>query len=155
MLANLENSAVAQDWKRSVFIPVPKKGSAKECSNYHMIVLISHASKVILKIFQARLQLYKNWELPDVQTGFWRGWGTRDQTANIHWIMEKARKFQKNICFTADAKAFNSVDHTKLWKILKEMGVPDQSTHPLRNLYVGQELTTPDIEQWTGSKSGK
>ena len=66
--------------------------------------------------------------------------------------MEKARKFQKNICFTADAKAFNSVDHTKLWKILKEMGVPDQSTHPLRNLYVGQELTTPDIEQWTGSK---
>ena len=69
--------------------------------------------------------------------------------------MEKARKFQKNICFTADAKAFNSVDHTKLWKILKEMGVPDQSTHPLRNLYVGQELTTPDIEQWTGSKLGK
>ena len=142
MSANLENSAVATRLEKSQFsFPTSKNGNVKECSNCHTVVLISHASKVILKIFQARLQLYKNWELPDVQTGFWRGWGTRDQTANIHWIMEKARKFQKNICFTADAKAFNSVDHTKLWKILKEMGVPDQSTHPLRNLYVGQEAS--------------
>ena len=84
-----------QDWKRSVFIPIPKKGNAKECSNYHTIALISHASKVMLKILQARLQQYVNHELPDVQAGFGKGRGTRDQIANIHWIMEKAREFQK------------------------------------------------------------
>ena len=88
-----------QDWERSVFIPVPKKGNAKECSNYHTIALISHASKVILKILQARLQQYVNHELPDVQAGFRKGRGTRDQFANIRWIMEKAREFQKNIYF--------------------------------------------------------
>ena len=86
-----------QDWKRSVFIPIPKKGSAKEYSDYHAIALISHASKVMLKIFQARLQQYMNGELPDVQAGFRKGRGTRDQIANIHWIMGKAREFQKNI----------------------------------------------------------
>ena len=86
-----------QDWKRSVFIPIPKKGNAKECSNYRMIILISHASKVMLKILQARLQQYVNHELPDVQSGFRRGGGTRDQTDNIHWIVKKAREFQKNI----------------------------------------------------------
>ena len=86
-----------QDWKRSVFIPIPKKGNVKECSNYCTIALISHASKVMLKILQARLQQYVNHELPDVQAGFRKGRGTRDQIANIHWIMEKAREFQKNI----------------------------------------------------------
>ena len=88
-----------QDWKRSVFTPIPKKGNAKECSNYCTIALISDTSKVILKIFQARLQQYVNHELPDVQTGFRKGRGTRDQFANIRWIMEKAREFQKNIYF--------------------------------------------------------
>ena len=95
-----------QDWKRSVFIPIPKKGNAKECSNYHTIALISHASKVMLKILQARLQQYVNRELPDVQAGFRKGRGTRGQTVNIHWIIEKAREFQKNTCFTDYAKAF-------------------------------------------------
>ena len=97
MPANLENSAVPQDWKRSVFIPIPKKGNAKECSNYHTIALISHTSKVILKILQARLQQYVNRELPDVQAGFRKGRGTRDQIANIRWIMEKARVPEKHL----------------------------------------------------------
>ena len=88
-----------QDWKWSVFIPIPKKGNAKECSNYHTVVLISHASKVMLKILQARFQQYVNHELPDVQTGFRKCRGTRDQLANIRWMMEKAREFQKNIYF--------------------------------------------------------
>ena len=112
-----------QDWKRSVFIPIPKKGNARECSNYSTIALISHASKVMLKILQARLQQYMNCELPDVQAEFRKGRGTRDQIANIHWIIEKAREFQKNIyfCFINYAKAFDCVDHNKLWKILKEM----------------------------------
>ena len=116
-----------QDWKRSVFIPVPKKGNAKECANYWTIALISHASKVMLKILQARLQQYVNHELPDVQAGFRKSRGTRDQIANIHWIIKKARKFPKNIyfCFIDYAKAFDCVDHNKLWKILKEMVIPD------------------------------
>ena len=116
MPANWENSAVATDWKRSVFIPIPKKGNAKECSNYQTIALISHASKVMLKILQARLQRYVNLELPDVQAGFRKGRGTRDQIANTHWIMEKGREFQKNIyfCFTDYAKALDCVDHNKL-----------------------------------------
>ena len=109
----------SQDWKRSVFIPVPKKGKAKECSNYHTIAHISHASKVMLKILQAKLQQYMNCELPDAQAGFRKGRGTRDQIANIRWIMEKAREFQKNICFIDYAKAFDCVDHNKLWKILQ------------------------------------
>ena len=95
-----------QDWKRSVFIPIPKKGNAKECSNYHTTALISHASKVMLKILQARPQQYVNCEFPDVQAGFRKGRGTRDQIANIHWIIGKARQFQKNICFIDYAKAF-------------------------------------------------
>ena len=105
-----------QDWKRSVLIPIPKKGNAKECSNYRTIALISHASKVMLKILQARLQQYVSHELPDVQAGFRKGRGTRDQIANIRWIMEKARGFQKNIyfCFIDYAKAFDCVDHKKL-----------------------------------------
>ena len=105
-----------QDWKMSVFIPIPKKGNAKECSNYCTIALISHASKVMLKILQARLQQYVNHELPDVPAGFRKGRGTRDQIANIRWIMEKAREFQKNIyfCFIDYAKVFDIVDHNKL-----------------------------------------
>ena len=105
-----------QDWKRSVFIPIPKKGNAKECSNYCTIALISHVSKVMLKIFQARLQQYMNCEIPDVQAGFTKGRGTRDQIANIHWIIKKAREFQKNIYFyfIDYAKAFDCVDHNKL-----------------------------------------
>ena len=115
--------AVAQDWKRSVFIPIPKKGNAKECSNYCTIGLISPASKIMLKILQARLQQYVNHEIPDVQADFTKSRRTRDQIANICWIMEKSRKFQKNIyfCFIDYAKAFDSVNHNKLWKILKEM----------------------------------
>ena len=132
-----------QDWKRSVFIPIPKKSNAKECSNYPIITLISHASKVTLKILQARLQQYVNHELPDVQAGFRKGRGTRYQIANICWIMEKAREFQKNIyfCFIDYAKAFDCVDHNKLWKILKEMGIPDHLTCLLRNLCAGQGAT--------------
>ena len=105
-----------QNWKRSVFIPIPKKGNPKECSNYCTIALISHASNVILKILQARLQQYVNCELPDVQAGFRKGRGTRDQIANIRWIIEKAREFQKNIyfCFIDYAKAFDCMDHNKL-----------------------------------------
>ena len=143
MPANLENSAVAQDWKSSVFFPIPKKGNPKECSNYRTIALISHASKVMLKILQARLQQYMNRELLDVQAGFRKGQGTRDQIANIRWIIEKSRKFQKNIyfCFIGYTKAFDCVDHNKLWKILKEMGIPDDLTGLLRNLYAGQEAT--------------
>ena len=94
MPANLETQQLPQGWKRSVFIPVPKKGNAKEYSNYHTIALISHANKVILKILQARLQQYMNHELPDFQAGFRKGRGTRDQIANICWIIEKARKFE-------------------------------------------------------------
>ena len=107
-----------QDWKRLVFIPIPNKGNAKECSNYRTIALISHTSKVMLKILQARLQQYVNPELPDVQAGFRKGRRTRDQIANIRWIIEKASEFQKNIyfCFIDYAKAFDCVDHNKLWK---------------------------------------
>ena len=113
-----------QDWKRSVFIPIPKKGNAKERSNYHTTALISHASKVMLKILQARLQQYINHEIPDVQAGFRKGRGTRDQIVNICWIIKKAKEFQRNIyfCFIDYTKAFDCVDHNKLWKILKEMG---------------------------------
>ena len=112
-----------QDWKKSVFIPIPKKGNAKECSNYHTIALTSHASKVMLKILQARLQQYVNRELPDVQAGLRKGRGTRDEITNICWIMEKPRRLYKNIyfCFIDCAKAFDSADHHKLWEILKEM----------------------------------
>ena len=99
MPANLEKSVVATDWKRSVFIPIPKKGNAKECSNNRTVALISHISKIMLKILQARLQQYMNRVLPEVQAGFRKGRGTRDQIANICWIIEKARKFQKKICF--------------------------------------------------------
>ena len=107
----------------------------------------------MLKILQTRLQQYVNWELQDVQAGFRKGRGTKNQVANIHWIIEKAREFQKNICFIDCAKAFDYVDHKKLWKILKEMEIPDHLTCLLRNLYAGQEATVrTDMEQQTGSK---
>ena len=115
----------------------------KECSNYHTIALITHASKVMLKILQARLQQYLNHELPDVQAGFRKGRGTRDQIANTHWIIEKTKEFQKNIyfCFIDYAKAFDCVYHNKLWKILQQMGIPEQQICLLRNRYTGQEAT--------------
>ena len=122
-------------------MPVPNNGNAKEYSKYHTIALISHAKKVMLKILQARLQKYMNYELLDVQAGFWKVRGTRDQIANIHWIIEKAREFRKNVyfCFIDYAKAFDSVDHSKLQKILKKMGIPDHLTCHLRYLCAGLE----------------
>ena len=131
MTANFENSAVATGLEKVSFHSKPKFfGNAKECSNYHTIAPISHANKVMLKILQARLQQYMNRELSDVQAGFRKGRGTRDQIANIRWIIEKARELQKNIyfCFLDYAKAFDCVDHNKLWKILQEMGIPDHLT---------------------------
>ena len=130
-----------QDLKRSVFIPIPKKGNAKECSNYRTIALISHANKVMLKILQARLQQYVNWEHPDGHTRFRKGRETRDHIVNICWITEKGREFQKNIyfCFIDYTKTFDCVDHKEMWNILTEMGVPDDLTCLLRNLYAGQE----------------
>ena len=114
----------SQDWKRSTLIPIPKKSSTKECANHWTIALISHASKVMFKILHARLQHYVNQELPDVQAGFRKGRGTRDQIANTCWIIEKTREFQKNIYlwFIDYAKTLDWVDHDKLWKALREMG---------------------------------
>ena len=155
MPANLENSAVATGLERSILIPNPKKGNGKECSNYRTIALIPHASKVMLKILQARIQQYVNRELPDVQAGFRKGRGTRDQIANICWITEKAREFQKNIyfCFIDYAKAFDHVDHKKLWKILKEMGIPDHLICLLRNcMQIRKQQLELDMEQQTASK---
>ena len=134
----------------------PKERQAKECSNYRTIALISHASKVMLKILQARLKQYMKHKLPYVQAGFRKVRGTRNQIANIRWIIEKAREFQKNIyfCFIVYTKAFDCVDHNKLWKILKEMGIPDHLTCLLRNLYVGNHhlkkvlRLTPIIDEW-------
>ena len=143
MPANLENSAVATGLEKGSFHSNPKQVNAKECSNYRTIALISHASKVMLKILQAGILQYVNHELPDVQAGFRNGKGTRDQIANICWIIEKAREFQKNIyfCFIDYAKAFDCVDHNKQWKILQEMGILDHLMCLLRNLYAGQEAT--------------
>ena len=130
-----------QDGEKSVLILIPKKGNAKECSDYHTIALISHASKVMLKLLQARLQQYVN-------RGFRKGGATRDQIANISWIIEETREFQKNIyfCFIDYAKVFDCVDHKNLWKILQEMGIPDHLTCLLRNLYAVQEATVRPVE---------
>ena len=140
MPPNLENSAGATGLE--IFTPIPKNGNTIECSNYHTISLISHASKVILKILQSRLQQYVYQELSDVQAGYRKGRGIREQITNIHWIMDKARVFHKNIyfCFIDYANAFECVDPSKLWKILKVMGIPDHLTCLLRNLYAGQEV---------------
>ena len=134
MPANMVKSAVATGLEKVRFHSNPK-----ECSNYRTTPLISHTSKVMLKILQARLQQYVNHDLPDVQADFRKGRGTRDQIANICWIMEKAREFQKNVYFyfIDYVKAFDCMDHNKLWKILKEMGIPNHLTCLLRNLYTG------------------
>ena len=128
-----------QDWKRPVFIPIPKKGNAKECSNYRTIALISHASNAQNSPSQASA-IHEPWA-SRCPSCFRKGRVTRDQIANIRWIIKKSREFQKNIyfCFTDYAKAFDCVDHNKLWKILKEMEIPDHLACLLRNLYVGQE----------------
>ena len=144
-----------QDWKRSVFIPIPKKGNAKVCSNYCTIAIISHVSNVMFKILQARLQQYVNCELPDIQAGFRKGRGTRDQIANICWIIEKTREFQKNICFCFIdyAKAFDCLDHNKLWKTWKRWEY--QTTWPASwetCMQVRKQQLELDMEQQTGSK---
>ena len=124
-----------QDWKRLILFPIPKKSSTKECSNHQTIVLTSHISKVMIKILHARFQHYINQELSDVQAGLRKG---RNQIANIRWFIDKAKEFQENIylCFIDCAKAFDCVDHNKLWKTLKEMEIPDHLTCLQRNLYV-------------------
>ena len=131
-----------QDWKRSVFIPIPKKGNLKECSNYRTIALISHASKVMLKILQARLQQHVNCELTDVQVGFRKAEEPEIKLPTSAGSLKK-QEFQKNIYFSFIdyAKAFDCVGHNKFWKILQEMGIPDHLTCLLRNLYAGQEAT--------------
>ena len=156
MPANFENSAVAtgleKDWD---FIPIPKRGNAKECSNYCTIALISHASKVMLKILQARLQQYVNCEFPDIQASFRKGRVSRNQIANIHQIINKAREFQENIySYPIDyTKALDCVDHNKLWKILQEMGIPDHQTFLLRIcMQVRKQQLELNMEQQTGSK---
>ena len=143
MPANFENSAVTRGLEKVSFHSNPKERQCQRCSNYHTIVFTSYASKVMLKILQAKLQHYVSWELPDVQTGFRKGRGTKDQIANICWIIEEAREFHKNLyfCFTDYAKAFDCVDHNKLWEILKEMEIPDHLICLLRNLCVGQGTT--------------
>ena len=140
MPANMENSAVATDWKRSVFISVQRKGNAKECINYCTVALILYASKVMLKILQTRFWQYMYWELPDVQTGSRKGRGTRDQIAKICCIIEKVKEFQKNIyfCFIDYPKPFDYIYYSKLWKILKDMEIPDHLTCLLRNLHAGK-----------------
>ena len=127
---------------------------SKKCSNYCTIALILHTSKVALKILQANRQQYMNWELPDVQAGFRKDRGARDQIANICWIIEKAREFQKDIyfCFTDYAKALDCEDHNKLWKILQEMAIPDHLICLLRYLYAGQEAVRTGHEQQIGFK---
>ena len=155
MPANLENSAVATGLEKVSFHSNPKERQCQRMLKLCKIAIISHTSKVMLKILQPRLQQYMNCELPDVQAGFGKGRGTRDQIANIHWIIEKAREFQKNIdfFFIDYAKAFDCVDHNKLWKILKEIGIPDHLTCLLRNLYAGQAATVRTGHgQQTGSK---
>ena len=141
MSVNLENSTVATGLEKVSFHSNPKERQCQRMLNYCTIGLISHASKVMLKILPARLQQYVNRELPDVQAGLRKGRGTRDQIANICWVIKKAREFQKDIylSFIDYAKAF--VDHNKFWKILREMGIPDHLTCLLRNLYAGQEAT--------------
>ena len=133
--------------------PIPKKGSAKQCSNYFTIAFISHAIKVMFKIPSAKLQQYMNQELPDVEARFRKGRGTRDQIASIRWVIEKARKFQKHtyFCFIDYAKSFDCADHNKLWKILKDMEIPDHFTYFLRNcMWVRKQQLEPDRLVQTG-----
>ena len=158
MPANLENSVVATGLEKSVFIPIPKKGNAKECSNYRTIALISHASKVMLKIFQARLQQYVNRELPDVQDGFRKGRGTRDQIANICWIIEKAREFQKTsvsdlLTMPKPLTVWITINCGKFWKRWEYQTTWLASWEIC--MQVKKQQLEPDMEQQTGSKKGK
>ena len=145
---------MATGLEKSVFIPIPKKDNAKERSNYRTIALISHASKVMIKILQARLQQYMNHEFPDVQAGYRKGRGTRDQIGNICWIIKKATEFQKNIyfCFIDYAKAFDCVDHNKLWKILRWEYQTTWSAPWEICMQVRKQQLELDMEQQTGSK---
>ena len=155
MPANLENLAVATGPEKVSFHSNTKERQCQKCSSYQTIAFISHAAKVMLKVLQVRLQQFMNWKLPDVQAGYRKGRGSRDQIANICLIMEKAREFQENIhfCFIDYAKAFDCADHNKLWKILQEMGIPDHLTCLLRNLFqVRKQQLELDMEQQTGSK---
>ena len=158
MPANLENSAVTTGLERSVFILIPKKNNAKECSKYNTIALISHTSKVMLKILQARFQQYMNWELPHVQDGFRKGRGTRDQIANIHWIIEK-QEFQKTIyfCFIDYAKAFDCVDHNKLENSYRDGNTRPPDLPPEISVHrsIKKQQLELDMEQQTGSQLGK
>ena len=129
MPANLENSEWPQDWKRSVFLPIPMKGNAKECSNYRTITLISHASKVMLNILQDRLHQYLNWEFPDVQAWFRKDRVTRNQIATSAGSLKK-QESSRNTSTSASLTAFDCVDHSKLWKLLKEIGIPDHLIMP-------------------------
>ena len=140
-----------QDWKTSIFIPILKKGHAKECSNYHTVALVSHASEGMLKILQASLQQYMNREFPDVHTGFRKERRTRDQNANIHWINKEEREFQKNIyfCIIDYSKALDCVGHDKLWKILEVMEIPDYITCLLKNLRRRFFRSRNNIQNWT------
>ena len=148
MSANLENSAVATRLEKGQF---SFQSQRKAMPKNVQMALISHTNKVMLKILQVRLQQYMNWELPDVQAGFRKGRGARDQIANICWIIEKAREFQKKIylCFIDYAKAFDCVDHSKLWKMPKEMGKTDHLICLLRNLYAGQEAKVQTVHGTT------
>ena len=154
MPANLENSAVStkKAVKSQLSFQSQRRANAKECSNYRTIVLISHASKVMLKILQTRLQQYKNWELPDVQAGFRKGRGISDQIANICWIIEKAIEFQKKTSTSVSLTMLKplTVTHKKLWKILQELGILDHLTCLLRNLYAVQEATVRTGHGTTG-----
>ena len=144
MPANLENSAVATGLEKVSFHSNPKESQCQRMlKNYRTIAFISHTSKVMFKILQARLQQYVNREFPDIQAGFKKGRGTRDQITNIRWVIEKKREVQKNIyfCFIDYAKASDCVHHNKLWKTLKEIGIPDYFTYLLRNLHTGPETS--------------
>ena len=162
MPANLENSAVATDWKRSVFIPIPKKSNAKECSNYHRTELISQASKVMLKILQARLQQYMNGKLPDVQAELRKGRGSRDQIANIHWIIGSSWEKQESSRKTSTSAFLIMLKHLTVW-ITKNCGKfwkrwEYQTTWPASweiCMQVKKQQLELDMEQQTGSKSGK
>ena len=153
MPANLENSAVATGLEKVSLHSNPKKRQYQRMFKLLHIALISHTSKIMVKIVQSRLQQYMNCEIPDVQAGFRKGRGTRDQIANIFWIMEKAKVPKKHLFLLYWLCQSLCVDHNKLWKILKEMGIPDHLTCLLRNLYAGQEQQLElDMAQQTGSK---
>ena len=145
-----------QDWKRSVCIPTPKEGNAKECSHYRTSALISHASNIMLKILQIRLQQYVNPELPALQGGFRKGRGTRDQIADIRWVIGKSKSSRENFCFIDYAKAFDCVDHNELWKILRDGNIrPPDLPLEVSHTQVRKQQLDLDMEQQTGSKSGK